>query len=473
MPTSIRPSFLPVPAAARPAGGAAPPAGGAPPAPSAWPSSLKAYVERAFVATPTRLRPALQQPAPWRPTFQPTRAQKQQQRQDQGGQEAAGAAGGVVGRGGGAGRGGQRAAARASRFGGGGSEADAALPASFAESRARRRRVLQLMEDSGGALPEDEADWDALAIKGTSTSLEKSYYRLTSAPHPSTVRPEPVLREALVRLTTRVARGEVGYFYALDQFKGLRQDCTVQHLRGELTLRVYRAHARAALEYGDLQEYNQCQGRLFALEHGALSAEKGSGAQVGSAGPGDRASDADTRAEFLAYRILYQAAHARQGEGGPALLRTLRALRADPAAAAHPAVRHALAAQRALAARDCARFARLRACAPRLSAALMDLALPALRFEALGAAVKAFRPGIAVRYEGEGAPAGDEASGTRACLLWLEECQALVTRAPGEPPTLNCKDSLGRLVPPAPKEVVAHGDANLDIGDFLKSVAAW
>lgn len=329
------------------------------------------------------------------------------------------------------------------------------------------------------------------------------------------MRPEPVLREALARLTARVARGEVGYFYALDQFKGLRQDCTVQHLRGELTLRVYRAHARAALEYGDLQEYNQCQGRLFALEHGALSAEKGSGAQVGSAGPGDRASDADTRAEFLAYRILYQAAHARQGEGGPALLRTLRALRADPAAAAHPAVRHALAAQRALAARDCARFARLRACAPRLSAALMDLALPALRFEALGAAVKAFRPGIAVpdlaralgfvaseaappaaspraaleaderaraeplpgcskvRYEGEGAPAGDEASGTRACLLWLEECQALVTRAPGEPPTLNCKDSLGRLVPPAPKEVVAHGDANLDIGDFLKSVAAW
>ena len=36
---------------------------------------------------------------------------------------------------------------------------------------------------------DDEAniDWDAFAIKGTNHALEKSYFRLTSAPDPSTV----------------------------------------------------------------------------------------------------------------------------------------------------------------------------------------------------------------------------------------------------------------------------------------------
>jgi len=47
--------------------------------------------------------------------------------------------------------------------------------------------------------------------------------------------------------------------------QAMRQDCTVQHLRRELTVRIYEAHARAALEYGDVAEYNQCQTQLNAL----------------------------------------------------------------------------------------------------------------------------------------------------------------------------------------------------------------
>ena len=59
----------------------------------------------------------------------------------------------------------------------------------------RRDRVAALGEDI------DQEDWDDFVEKGTMQELEKSY------------------------------------FYALDQFKGMRQDCTVQHLRNDLTVR--------------------------------------------------------------------------------------------------------------------------------------------------------------------------------------------------------------------------------------------
>lgn len=47
--------------------------------------------------------------------------------------------------------------------------------------------------------------------------------------------------------------------------QAMRQDLTVQHLRNELAVRIYQAHARAALEYGDSAEYNQCQTQLNVL----------------------------------------------------------------------------------------------------------------------------------------------------------------------------------------------------------------
>lgn len=54
----------------------------------------------------------------------------------------------------------------------------------------------------------------------------------------------------------------------LSSLQGMRQDCTVQHIRNELAARVYEAHARAALEYGDVAEYNQCQSQVAVLYQG-------------------------------------------------------------------------------------------------------------------------------------------------------------------------------------------------------------
>ena len=157
------------------------------------------------------------------------------------------------------------------------------------------------MEDAGGA---DEVDLSCFVVCGTASALEKSYFRLTSAPDPATVRPEAVLSRALQRLNGLLRSGAVNYFYAQDQFKGLRQDCTVQHLRSPLAAAVYESHARAALEYGDTAEYNQCQAQLDGLYADGVSGCK---------------------AEFTAYRILYQTAHARAGNS-VALLNTLRAV---------------------------------------------------------------------------------------------------------------------------------------------------
>jgi len=168
-------------------------------------------------------------------------------------------------------------------------------------------RLAALRDDVAGA---EAALRDDFVVRGTAAALEKSYFRLTGAPDPASVRPEPVLERALARLLGLLAAGSESYFYALDQFKGMRQDCTVQHLRSGLTVAVYEAHARAALAYGDVPEYNQCQTQLAALHGAGLPGCTG---------------------EFLAYRLLYQTAHARQGER-VALLQTLRAA-AGPARA--------------------------------------------------------------------------------------------------------------------------------------------
>jgi hypothetical protein len=88
---------------------------------------------------------------------------------------------------------------------------------------------------------------DDQPLVGRCMNLEKKYFRLTSAPDPDNVRPLPVLEKTL-ELLKKKWREEQNYSYICDQFKSLRQDLTVQHIKSNFTVNVYEIHARIALE---------------------------------------------------------------------------------------------------------------------------------------------------------------------------------------------------------------------------------
>lgn len=166
------------------------------------------------------------------------------------------------------------------------------------------------------ATDNSEFNLESLRIEGTCQRVEKDYLRLTSAPHPSTVRPEKVLRAALTNLINKWRNGSIEYISLCSQMKAVRQDLTVQHIQNgehkiqlqiftscffhvytlfinfsiihiyyaDFTVEVYETHARMALQNGDLNEYNQCQTQLKNLYVRSLRG---------------------CEAEFTAYRILY------------------------------------------------------------------------------------------------------------------------------------------------------------------------
>lgn len=201
-------------------------------------------------------------------------------------------------------------------------------------------------------------------VVGRSQSLEKNYFRLTSAPNPDAVRPLPVLQKAL-ELLKKKWRKESNYTYICDQFKALRQDLTVQHIKTEFTVSVYEIHARIALEKGDLGEYNQCQTQLRALYKQNLGGHP---------------------MEFLAYRILYLI-HTCNRTDMNDILADLTAVDEQNAA-----VRHALDVRSALALANYHRFFRLYLECPNMGAYLMDMFVGRERLAALCSMCKAYVP---------------------------------------------------------------------------------
>lgn len=205
------------------------------------------------------------------------------------------------------------------------------------------------------------ASEDTGPVIGRSEKLEKNYFRLTSAPNPDTVRPLPVLQKTL-ELLKRKWKQEANYAYICDQFKSLRQDLTVQHIKNDFTVSVYEIHARIALEKGDLGEYNQCQTQLRALYMKNLGGHP---------------------MEFKAYRILYFIHTCNRTDMNDVLSELTPTDKADRA------VKHALDVRSALALGNYHRFFQLFLETPNMGAYLMDMFVARERLAALASICKA------------------------------------------------------------------------------------
>ena len=238
-----------------------------------------------------------------------------------------------------------------------------ASPSKFQVSLESRKRRFE--ENGNGSTPmatfhsskeiSPVGDGNLGPIVGRCQVLEKKYFRLTSAPNPDTVRPLEVLEKTLDLLKDKW-RKDNNYSYICDQFKSLRQDLTVQHIKTDFTVNVYEIHARIALEKGDLGEYNQCQTQLRALY-----AQKLGGHPV----------------EFKAYRILYFL-HTRNRTDMNDVLADL-----TPAEKQTVPIQHALEARSSLALGNYHRFFKLYIETPNMGAYLMDMFATRERLAAL------------------------------------------------------------------------------------------
>ena len=208
------------------------------------------------------------------------------------------------------------------------------------------------------------------AVQGVSTDLEKSYFRLNAPPNPAEVRPQSVLEQAMEHVLAQCDHGKA-YLWASDQLKAIRQDCVVQRIVNDFTVRMYEAHARLALRHADISEFNQCLTQLLHLY------------DAGHSG-------CDT--EFAAYRILY----AMYAESDTAISRALADLSPEQKEARE--VQHARKVQAANSIGNYAGFIQLYASAPNLNADIMDRCLHRVRNAALRAMTRAFRPSLPLRY---------------------------------------------------------------------------
>ncbi|KZV26113.1 leukocyte receptor cluster member 8 [Dorcoceras hygrometricum] len=315
---------------------------------------------------------------------------------------------------------------------------------------ARRASALILsrnVEESGSRAVED-IDWDALTVKGSCQEIEKRYLRLTSAPDPATVRPEEVLEKALLM----VQNSQKNYLYKCDQLKSIRQDLTVQHIRNELTVKVYEMHARLAMEVGDLPEFNQCQSQLKALY-----AEGIRGCNM----------------EFAAYNLLCVILHSNNNRE---ILSAMSRLSVD--ARKDEAVKHALSVHAAVTSGNYVTFFRLYKTAPNNSTFFMDLHVEKMRYSAVKCMCRSYRPTVPISYIAQilgfvnalpTTEASDhkEVDGGEECVDWLKAHGACLTSDNYGEVLLDTKASVPSLYMPEPEDAVAHGDASLAVNDFL------
>jgi hypothetical protein len=225
----------------------------------------------------------------------------------------------------------------------------------------KRRQRFQLGNNSTNTTPpwgsprKEEDEMTDAPVVGLNDKLEKSYFRLTAPPKPETVRPLHVLEKTLAMLIKKW-KTEKNYNYICNQFKSLRQDLTVQHIKNAFTVKVYEIHARISLEKGDLGEYNQCQTQLKALYAQGLDGKP---------------------AEFKAYRILYIVYTCNKSDMNDMLAELTVADKSQSW------IKHALDVRSALALGNYHKFFKLYLAAENMGSYLMDMFIERERLNAL------------------------------------------------------------------------------------------
>eukprot|EP00917_Polyrhabdina_sp_WS-2016_P001408 GHVP01002911.1.p1 GENE.GHVP01002911.1~~GHVP01002911.1.p1 ORF type:complete len:681 (-),score=74.43 GHVP01002911.1:53-2095(-) len=158
------------------------------------------------------------------------------------------------------------------------------------EEQYKRETRLQRFGKFVPETPQNSSDRDLDLQRniGISTTLEKSYLRLTDNVDFSLVRPIRILRQSLEHCFSKYRQRGDDWAYLEDQLRSIRQDLTVQGIRDEFAIEVYERNAKIALENSDLSQFNQCQGQLMDLY-------RLNGVKI----------DEGSRAQFLCYRIVY------------------------------------------------------------------------------------------------------------------------------------------------------------------------
>lgn len=159
-------------------------------------------------------------------------------------------------------------------------------------SNERKKQRLQRFESPKPQTSLDPVE-NSNVIVGRCQDLEKHYLRLTAAPDPAKVRPQSVLTKSVSYVLAKY-RENKAYSYLINQFKSIRQDLTVQHIKNDFTIDVYETNAKLSIENNDLGEFNQCQSQLKYLYY--LKRKNNEYLHNQFFG---------CEAEFVAYRIIY------------------------------------------------------------------------------------------------------------------------------------------------------------------------
>ena len=248
------------------------------------------------------------------------------------------------------------------------------------EAREKRHKRFIDMERgySAGSAANTEMDGDTKfmsseAIEGTCMEMEKMYIRLQSMPDPATVRPERVLVKWAERLQDKYDAEEADWEWISDQFKAIRQDMVIQHIRSANAVKAYETNGRLALQEQDYPEFYKIQSFLMGLYK-------------------DNPDASENEPEFLAYRLFYWMLNNNTVD----MTKDIRNMAPD--IKKNPAIKHAIALHQALELSDYVSFSRLYDETPNQGKCIVDTLRGRLRERALRVLLRVYKPSLPVEF---------------------------------------------------------------------------